>query len=119
MIFWSLIVILKFQLINIFNYNNMKILRLIYFCTILIFNGLTAQEVVPLWDNESIPNYQKSDAQEVIPPRDILFIQNVQTPTLQIFLPSKQNMNGMAVLICPAGGYSGVSYDWEGTDYAK
>lgn len=88
-------------------------------CLVLVFNALVAQEVIPLWDNESIPNYQKSDAQEVIPPRDILFIQNVQTPTLEIFLPSKQNANGMAVLICPGGGYSGVAYDWEGTDYAK
>ncbi|NOR87585.1 MAG: alpha/beta hydrolase fold domain-containing protein, partial [Bacteroidales bacterium] len=97
----------------------MKILRFIYFCTILMFNSLNAQEVVPLWSIESIPNYQKTEAQEVIPPRDIVFIKKVQTPTLQIFLPSKQNANGMAVLICPGGGYSGVAYDWEGTDYAK
>jgi len=82
-------------------------------------NGLTAQEIVPIWDANTIPNYKKTDAQEFIPLRDVLFIQNVQTPTLEFFLPSKQNSNGMAVLICPGGGYGGVAYDWEGTDYAK
>ena len=97
----------------------MKIVRFTWIFAVLIFNGLTAQEMVPLWSIESIPNYQKSKGKEVIPPRDIVFIKNVQTPTLQIFLPSKQNANGMAVLICPGGGYSGVAYDWEGTDYAK
>jgi len=97
----------------------MKIVRITCLFAVLIFNDLTAQEMVPLWSIESIPNYQKSKGKEVIPPRDIVFIKNVQTPTLQIFLPSKQNANGMAVLICPGGGYSGVAYDWEGTDYAK
>ncbi len=97
----------------------MKIVRFTCIFAVFIFNGLTAQEVIPLWSIESIPNYQKSEEQEEIPPRDIVFIQNVQTPTLEIFSPSKQNSNGMAVLICPGGGYGGVAYDWEGTDYAK
>ena len=97
----------------------MKIIRFTCICAILIFNGLTAQEVIPLWSIGNIPNHQKSAEREEIPPRDIVFIKNVQTPTLQTFLPSKQNANGMAVLICPGGGYSGVAYDWEGTDYAK
>lgn len=97
----------------------MKIVRFTCICAVLMFNGLTAQEVVPLWDIEHIPNYQKSEGVEVIPPGDIVSIRNVQTPTLEVFLPSKKNANGMAVLICPGGGYNSVSYDWEGTDYAK
>lgn len=97
----------------------MKKLLSIFLITLIGYASLCAQKVIPLWDKEKIPNHQKSDGEEVIPPRDILFIMNVQTPTLEIFLPSKQNANGMAVLICPGGGYSGVAYDWEGTDYAK
>ncbi|PKI16659.1 alpha/beta hydrolase [Colwellia sp. 12G3] len=87
--------------------------------TLLISNKLSAQQIVPLWNNAIIPNYQTSQAKETIDARDIIFIQNVQTPTLESFLPSKKNANGMAVLILPGGGYSGVAYDWEGTDYAK
>jgi acetyl esterase/lipase len=89
------------------------------FCLLLLSTSLFAQEVISLWEIGRIPNYQKSKGKEVIPPRDIVFIMNVQTPTLEIFLPSKKSANGMGVLICPGGGYRGVAYDWEGTDYAK
>ncbi len=96
-------------------------IRLIFsFVFILMYlSNISAQRLIPLWDDKVIPNYKKSKGEEQIPPRDIVFIMNVQKPTLEIFLPSKQNANGMAVLICPGGGYSGVAYDWEGTDYAK
>ncbi|WP_066631511.1 alpha/beta hydrolase [Labilibacter marinus] len=76
-------------------------------------------QVVPLWDKKDIPNYQKSKGKEEVPPRDILFIKNIQEPTVEVMLPSKQSANGMAVLICPGGGYGGVAYDWEGTDVGK
>jgi acetyl esterase/lipase len=97
----------------------MKKLQFIFICSILVFNILTAQETIPLWNDNEIPNYQKSDGKEIIPQGNIVSIRNVQKPTLEVFLPSKQNANGMAVLICPGGGYGSVSYDWEGTDYAK
>ncbi|NME72441.1 alpha/beta hydrolase [Flammeovirga aprica] len=83
-----------------------------------ICNGF-AQQIIPLWEDKDIPNYQKSDEKELIPERDIVFIKKIQKPTLTVFLPSKQSANGKAVLILPGGGYAGVSYDWEGTDYAK
>jgi acetyl esterase/lipase len=43
----------------------------------------------------------------------------VQEPDIAVFLPSKQNATGQAVIICPGGGYEYLSYDWEGTDFAK
>ncbi len=89
---------------------------LTFLCVVLFSK---AQESTSIWADGNIPNYQQSNEQEFIPKRDITFIQNVQKPTLEVFLPSKQNANRMAVLICPGGGYSGVAYDWEGTDYAK
>ena len=86
---------------------------------VLLSLQANSQEVFPLWSDSQIPNYKQSNEQEFIPERNIIFIQKVQKPTLEVFLPSKQNANGMAVLILPGGGYSGVAYDWEGTDYAK
>lgn len=86
---------------------------------LLTANLIFAQdELINFW-GDNIPNYQESNSQEFVPPRDIVFIKNVQKPTLEVFMPSKQNASGMAVLICPGGGYGGVAYDWEGADYAK
>ena len=78
-----------------------------------------SQDIVSLWEDQDIPNYKTSNQKESIRQGDIIFIQNVQKPSLEIFLPSEKNSNGMAVLILPGGGYGGVAYDWEGTDYAK
>jgi len=97
----------------------LKKLLFIYLLTVLNISGLLAQEPFSLWPEGAIPNYRESQGKELIPPGDILFIKNVQTPTLEVLLPSKQNANGMAVLILPGGGYRGVAYNWEGTDYAK
>lgn len=73
----------------------------------------------PLWQKGDIPNFQNSIGKEDTELRDIIFIKNVQQATLEVFLPSERNANGMAILICPGGGYSGVAYDWEGIDIAK
>ncbi len=91
----------------------------VFLLTIASCSELWAQQIIPLWQKGAIPNYQTSQGKEIIPPRNIVFIKNVQIPTLEIFLPSKLNANGQAVLILPGGAYSGVAYDWEGSDYAK
>ncbi len=97
----------------------MKIFISILVLALFVSTKLSALEVLPLWPQNSMPNFQSSQGKEVTPLRDIVFIKNVQKPSLERFLPSKQNANGMAVLILPGGGYSGVAYDWEGSDYAK
>jgi len=76
------------------------------------------QETISLWSGE-IPNHQESDEVETQENGDILRIQNVQEPTLEIYLPTKKSATGQAVVICPGGGYRGLAYDWEGTDIAK
>ena len=44
--------------------------------------------IIPLWEQE-IPNSKKSDEVEFYPERDILFIEKIHTPTLEVFLPSE------------------------------
>ena len=75
-------------------------------------------EILNLW-GENMPNHQKSDETEIYPARDILWIEQIQTPTIEVFLPAKKQRTGKAVVICPGGGYHGVAYDWEGSDIAK
>lgn len=84
----------------------------------LIVLAGNAQEIIPLWTGE-IPNSQASDEKETRRQTDLLWIQNVQQPTLEVYLPTQRNATGQAVVICPGGGYFGLAYDWEGTDVAK
>ncbi|WNC69170.1 alpha/beta hydrolase [Thalassotalea nanhaiensis] len=97
----------------------MKRLILVCLYPLLVCCNVLAQQPSPLWQEENIPNYQNNSAKEVVVERDIISIQNVQSATIEVYLPSNKNANSMAVLILPGGGYNSVSYDWEGTDYAK
>ena len=74
--------------------------------------------IIPLWEGD-IPNSKKSDLKEIQYITNSLRIGKVINPTIEVYLPSKQNANGKAVMICPGGGYNILAYDKEGTDIAK
>jgi acetyl esterase/lipase len=44
-------------------------------------------------------------------------IRNVVTPTLTVFAAAKPN--GTALIVCPGGGYFGLMFNYEGTDFAE
>lgn len=79
-----------------------------------------AQDVtLPLYPAGKVPNYQKTDETEKSEQADMVRISLVQTPDIAVYLPTKRNATGQAVVICPGGGYGILAYDWEGTDIAK
>jgi acetyl esterase/lipase len=49
---------------------------------------------------------------------NIKWITNVTKPTLTIYKPAKDKDTGVAVLICPGGGYHNLAWDLEGEDVA-
>lgn len=96
----------------------MKKLSLLLFLFLIMCSTAFSQHVMPLWPDE-IPNSKETDVSEIHEYDDILRIQQVQTPTLEIYLPAKKHSTGRGVVICPGGGYTLLAYDWEGTDIAK
>lgn len=49
---------------------------------------------------------------------NVKWLTNVTKPTLTIFKPAKDKDTGVAVLICPGGGYHNLAWDLEGEDVA-
>ncbi len=97
----------------------MRVIPVLIICLLGIMNQNFAQnEMIDLW-KEAIPNSRISDEQERVEVDEIVRISRVQKPTLEIFLPAKRAASGRAIIICPGGGYTYLSYDWEGTDIAK
>ncbi len=43
----------------------------------------------------------------------------VSKPTLEVYLPAKEKASGAAIVICPGGGYSALSYTHEGIEIAQ
>lgn len=101
----------------------MKILSLTYIrrsipmliACLVLTQSVVAQEIIPIYTT-AIPGAKTSKKTES--KSDGMF-RNVNTPTLEIYLPEKEKATGTAVIICPGGGYSVVVYDGEGINTAK
>ncbi|WDF56276.1 alpha/beta hydrolase [Mucilaginibacter sp. KACC 22063] len=86
----------------------------------MLFSKLFAQQAEPinLYPN-GIPNSKPTPAiyKEKMENGD--WVTLVSTPQLTPFLPTKDKANGTAIVICPGGGYAGLSYVKEGMKIAQ
>ena len=92
-------------------------MRTILFITALFMSTLlSAQKPVeiPLWPNGA-PNTNGITTDEQEPEKNR--ISNVTVPTLTIY-PATQP-NGLAIIMCPGGGYTRLAMDHEGHDMAQ
>ena len=65
------------------------------------------------------PGKPPGAAQEVQEKWDKKKVTNVTQPTLEVFRPEKDNDTGVAVIVCPGGGYQALMMDYEGEDVAR
>jgi acetyl esterase/lipase len=97
----------------------MRIYKFIFVFVLLLISPLFSQEYTfPLWE-KNIPNQSKVPVEETSETTDLVRIQQVDKPMIEVYLPSKKSHTGEAVVICPGGGYRIIAYEWEGKDVAK
>jgi acetyl esterase/lipase len=82
-----------------------------------VITATVAQNVIPLYPH-GIPNSVTSSMKETSS-ADKKVLSNVSNPDLTIYLPAKEKATGMAVVICPGGGYHNLMISREGHDVAK
>lgn len=87
--------------------------------TLLIFTYTTmnAQKVVKLWETNPPTNNEITETEKC--ERNGNWITNVSSPELTIYQANKATNTGMAVVICPGGGYAGLAIQHEGSEFAK
>ncbi|MDR1381390.1 MAG: alpha/beta hydrolase [Tannerella sp.] len=97
--------------------NRFKNLVSAVFLIFIPFCTVSAQKVIKLWESAP-PTSNEITTAEIV--RDgKTSISNVSVPELEIYLPEKDRATGMAVVVCPGGGYSGLAYDHEGLMVAR
>ncbi|PWK23830.1 acetyl esterase/lipase [Arcicella aurantiaca] len=95
-----------------------KIVPLILFCLSLCLS-LSAQKTISLYD-QLAPNSKPSNLKDsTVKYGDTPFVVRVITPELTMYLPEKSKATGIAVVVCPGGGYSGLAAEHEGHAIAK
>ena len=79
------------------------------------------QKVVKVWPDKIPGAIENSSIKEdtVRLENGQIRIKSVIDPTLTIYFPEKEKVNGAAVIICPGGGYARLSIDHEGLLIAK
>jgi dienelactone hydrolase len=92
----------------------------------LLGNPVLAQEpVIRLYDGPApgSENWTQKEATiEYLSPfwhEKNLVVMNVVDPTLTAFLPSPDKATGSAVIVCPGGGFTALSWDNEGPNVAR
>jgi acetyl esterase/lipase len=79
-------------------------------------------KTIPLYEPGKVPNAKPTTEKEEVhdyssPERKFTFTTKVITPDLTVYLPPKGKNTGVAVIICPGGGYGGLA-SHEGADIA-
>jgi acetyl esterase/lipase len=99
----------------------LKSLALIILFNILILNISAQNSVLKLWP-AGIPGSLKNETyteKPAVTNEEASWVVNVSNPELYVFLPSPEKATGIAVLICPGGGYAGLAIAHEGFAIAK
>lgn len=91
----------------------MKFFNLLFLFFYLESATAFSQDTIPLY--KVVPNSVPGLNEEIT--KGNLYLK-VSQPSIQVFLPSKEKANGAAVIICPGGSYSSLSYLNEGTNAA-
>ena len=86
---------------------------------LMISMQMFAQQEAPLYEGP-IPNSTSVENAETAEERNgVMIVSKISVPTLTAFLPPPEKANGLAVIICPGGGYWVNAISHEGWDVAR
>jgi predicted amidohydrolase/acetyl esterase/lipase len=102
---------------------------LILACVAVGFNApgvpdaVGAPLVLDVWPGKAVGDHGQIGPERVraptdAPTKDAKWITNVTRPTISVFQPDVGNRSGVAILICPGGGYWNLAWDKEGEEVA-
>lgn len=99
------------------------------FCISLIIPTVAAREmdeplILPVWPGKTVADFgeigpERVRAPQEAPTRDAKWITNVTRPTISVFRPPAEQNAGVAIIVCPGGGYWNLAWDREGEDVAR
>jgi acetyl esterase/lipase len=77
-----------------------------------------ATTTIDVWPQGKMPGQAATESEQDNPATNVHRITNVSRPTLSLFLAPQKGGRAPAMIVCPGGGYTYVSFDKEGTEIA-
>lgn len=103
-----------FMVKKLFNYKLVSLLTAMLFSMHL--HAQDSSTVMALWKNGA-PGFENK-RNEPEQAKD-WWVNNINNPSLTVYLPPKEIANGTAVVICPGGGFTNIVFNAEGRDAAR
>ena len=89
---------------------------------VVLANAAEPLETFYIWPGKTAPGDDRTVGEEhILEGRRRPFYQltDISMPTLDVFLPSKEERTGTAILVCPGGGLQRLAYEHEGLEVAE
>jgi acetyl esterase/lipase len=98
-----------------------KLLLVLTFTGLLVCNLKAQEQILKIWPIVVPGALNNSSYTEkgAVNKGSLALYFRVTEPTISVFLPPAEKANGMAVIICPGGGYGALAFDYEGIDIAR
>ena len=96
-----------------------QIIKLFICCIVVSSSAFCQSRVVDLWNGKVPGAIPKEDYKQIVDSAYWIKIRYVSNPTIQVYPAASDNNTGTAVVVCPGGGYYGLSFVGEGTEVAK
>ncbi|MDR7209867.1 alpha/beta hydrolase [Flavobacterium piscis] len=99
---------------------SIKQIVLTFVCLVVVAGNLFGQsKVIEVWNGKVPGSIQNPNYKQVIDSAYYIKLRNISKPIIEVYPASADNNSGTAVVVCPGGGYYGVSFVGEGQEIAK
>ena len=76
-------------------------------------------KIIEVWNGKVPGSIKDPNYKQVVDSVYYIKLRNISKPTIEVYPASADNNSGTAVVVCPGGGYYGVSFLSEGVEIAK
>lgn len=93
---------------------------LTFICLIAVVGDISGQsKIIEVWNGKVPGSIQNPNYKQVVDSTNWIKIRFIATPTIQVYPAPAEKNTGAAVVVCPGGGYYGISFVGEGQEIAK
>lgn len=89
------------------------------FLMVISANLFGQSKVIELWNGKVPGSIPKPEYKQIVDSAYWIKIRYITKPTIQVYPAPADKNTGTAVVVCPGGGYYGISHVGEGTEIAK
>jgi acetyl esterase/lipase len=76
-------------------------------------------KIIEVWNGKVPGSIKDPNYKQVVDSAYYIKLRNISKPTIEVYPASADNNSGTAIVVCPGGGYYGVSFLSEGVEIAK